>query len=66
MKKSIIDRIDYEISKLNEQDAEGYIWWNKFREIVCETPEPGEEQEIEFDLKKLTVTQDIYNFKEKK
>jgi hypothetical protein len=65
MKKEILSRIKFEIGKLNEQDVEGHVWWNKFKTLVEETPEPGEQQEIIIDLKKFTVKEDIYKFKDK-
>jgi hypothetical protein len=66
MKKTLLDKIGHEVSKLNELDVEGHIWWNKFKEFVEETPEPGEQQIIEIDVKNLTNKGDHYTFDKKK
>lgn len=65
MKKALLDRIDQEVSKLNDLDVEGHIWWNKFRNVVEETPEIEEQQELNIDLKNLTLQSDLYKFKKK-
>lgn len=30
----LLKAIDDEMSKLNEQDAHGFVWWNRFKEFV--------------------------------
>lgn len=36
MKQQLLNRITEEESRLNDEDAEGHIWWNRFRELVEE------------------------------
>lgn len=63
MKRTLIVKIENEIAKLDKNDVEGHVWWNKFLDMVEKTNQHGEEQEIVIDINKLTVKQDSYNFK---
>ena len=40
MKEEILRRISDEEKKLDDRDANGHIWWNKFREFIESIPEP--------------------------
>jgi len=69
MKKEILKRISAEEALLHDEDAEGHIWWNRFREFIEAIQDPAEaleEQEINVDLKNLTVEEDRYKFGKKK
>lgn len=66
MRKSIIlEKIAEEEEKLHEQDVEGHIWWNKFRNFIQELEDPDEQKQIDIDVKNLTKKDDIYVFKKK-
>lgn len=65
MKRTLIVKIETEIGKLDKSDVEGHVWWNKFLTMVEKTSQHGEQQDIEIDLKKLTVENDSYKFKKK-
>ena len=64
MKEKILRLIDAEIDKLNEQDVQGHIWWNKFKELLDSIP--GEEEVIDVDIESLTKDNDFYQFKKNK
>lgn len=66
MKKLLLDKIESRIKNLNDQDVEGHIWWNRFKELVEDTAEPGEQEIIEIDVKNLTNNGDHYKFDKKK
>jgi hypothetical protein len=65
MKKLLLNKIESRIKNLDSQDAEGHIWWNRFKELVEDTSEPGEQQMIEIDVKNLTNNGDHYKFDKK-
>lgn len=65
MKEEILRRILAEEKKLNDNDVEGHVWWNKFREFIKDIPESGEQEMIEVDFRKLTVKNDSYKFDKK-
>jgi len=60
MKEEILRRISDEEKKLDDQDVAGHIWWNKFKEFIKAIPEPGEQEIIEIDVRRLTVKNDNY------
>lgn len=64
-RKFILEKITEEEEKLHQQDAEGHIWWNKFRKFIEELEDPDEQKQIEIDVKNLTKKDDIYDFKKK-
>jgi len=66
MKEEILRRISDEENKLHDEDAEGHIWWNKFREFIKAIPEPGEQEILDIDYRRLTVKNDSYKFDKNK
>jgi hypothetical protein len=36
--EKLLARIDEEENKLDVEDCEGHIWWNKFREFIKNQP----------------------------
>jgi len=66
MKRTLICKIENELEKLDKNDVEGHIWWNKFKNLVEKTDAHGEQTEIEIDIERFTETEDIYKFKKKK
>lgn len=32
--KRLLERIDQHIARLDEHDADGHLWWNKFRDLA--------------------------------
>jgi putative endonuclease len=52
MKDDLLNRISEEISRLNAQDADGHLWWNKFKGVVEEvaiTSEPKEKVPFHYE-----------------
>lgn len=39
MKQRILEEISKREDQLNEMDAEGHIWWNRFKRLVNDLPE---------------------------
>jgi hypothetical protein len=66
MKKALLEKIELEESKLNDQDVEGHVWWNRFRQLVEETPEVSEQPITKIDVGKFTYDSDHYKFEKKK
>jgi hypothetical protein len=60
MKQEILNKISEQEEKLNELDAEGHIWWHKFRQFIEEIEEERmftltKEQEEKYEAWKKTL-----------
>lgn len=65
MKKVILKAILEEQKKLDKDDVQGHVWWNKFFDFVDIVEDPTEEKIIEIDVEKMTVDTDTYKFDKK-